>query len=1078
MTARWSVISAAIRMCRHRMGVMDFGMGKISRRLRTKKAAILLGLAVLAGIGWALLPAIVERRLLDELQAAGVTVAGLSVTSAGFREARIADVRLGADGQFSAGEVIASYDIAQILGSPLERVVLRDLRVQGRLDSNGLLFGRLGPANDSGGPLLPASVVQAMPPVEIESGRIDLATPFGPVVLPIRGLLTPKADGSLAGTLDVQVESARGKIDGALALVSRERRIDGDLTINTGSIALGTDMPIAFRGGVKLGWEQGGHPQVSAALELGAASIATTDLPPTTLTVDMTDAQWRGQAAMAEDGGVSGLEATLIVADPYGEPRLSAAGKLMATPNAWIWPVLGLPRPRDGSAELKLRLEGPLPVGALVSRRMTTATEVIGALADGNVSGDVEITASNLAFPGVISVESATGQAGINATDGTLSIMKDSNLRMVAMFGPELLKSLDLPPMLEATLTGRSTGSLALPRPLRLTADEGMTQGAGKLQLNLASAAGAKLDVQANGTAVLADDFTVERFAIDDGVAVLEGPMPLAAGTRIEIDGALAGTPEQFEGQVKMAGRLSDLQIGGYRADSIDLDFDPSINWADGHLAVRLSQSGTATARQIAGGVLAGKLPELILPILEGEAPLIAVDLSEPAAPNVAFDLRLGAIKATAPLLVGGPKPLRVTLAAPELQWAGTWSPSIGQTAALHMNGASLSVPGLSVTVSGVRADVAMDKDKASADLAVASIANTGKPPLHVPLTLTGKAETSGDKLTFTGVLRDRGKRLRSTIDIEHAFAANTGQAKLKMAPIKFVPGGLQPRELAPAIGSQVEEVTGESAIAGTVSWKQGKLKSDLELLLKDISFKSPQANVVRLNSVVKIDSLVPFTTRPAQQLAAALVDVGLPLNDLIAEFHVERDFRLVIESARLALTGGEVSMPKVAFDLMDPQADLALTVKDVDLGQLLQLAQVEGLAGTGTLTGRIPVSLTGESIAIRQASLAARGPGTLRYVPTQSATALLGSSESVAMALQALSNFEYKELTLTLNREPGGDTVALLHVKGQNPDFYNGYPVELNLNISGKLDEILDQSLEGYRIPEAIREKLGDFGN
>jgi hypothetical protein len=236
---------------------MEFGMWKIGRRLRTKKAAALLGLAILAGIGWLLLPAFVESRILEGLRAADVTVASLHVTAAGLSEARIADARLGEDGQFSAGEVIASYNLAQVLGSPLERVVVRDLRVQGRLDSDGLLFGRLGPANDSGGPLLPASFIQAMPPVEIESGRIDLTTPIGPVVLPIRGLLAPKADGSLGGTLDVQVESERGAIDGALALAVRERGIDGDLTINTGSIRLGADMPLAFSGGVKLGWEQG-----------------------------------------------------------------------------------------------------------------------------------------------------------------------------------------------------------------------------------------------------------------------------------------------------------------------------------------------------------------------------------------------------------------------------------------------------------------------------------------------------------------------------------------------------------------------------------------------------------------------------------------------------------------------------------------------------------------------------------------------------------------------------------------------------------------------------------------------------
>ena len=83
---------------------------------------------------------------------------------------------------------------------------------------------------------------------------------------------------------------------------------------------------------------------------------------------------------------------------------------------------------------------------------------------------------------------------------------------------------------------------------------------------------------------------------------------------------------------------------------------------------------------------------------------------------------------------------------------------------------------------------------------------------------------------------------------------------------------------------------------------------------------------------------------------------------------------------------------------------------------------------------------------------------------------------ESVELALQALSNFQYSDLKLTVNRAAAGDTVALMQVKGKNPDFYGGHPVEFNLNISGKLDQILDRGLAGYRIPDTIREKLGDF--
>ena len=76
-------------------------------------------------------------------------------------------------------------------------------------------------------------------------------------------------------------------------------------------------------------------------------------------------------------------------------------------------------------------------------------------------------------------------------------------------------------------------------------------------------------------------------------------------------------------------------------------------------------------------------------------------------------------------------------------------------------------------------------------------------------------------------------------------------------------------------------------------------------------------------------------------------------------------------------------------------------------------------------------------------------------------------------MALAALKNFHYDRLTLKLDREIGGETLVGLHIAGKNPDFYGGYPVEFNLNLSGKLDQILVQGLAGYRLPETIQDQL-----
>src|SRR5262249_56399877 len=117
------------------------------------------------------------------------------------------------------------------------------------------------------------------------------------------------------------------------------------------------------------------------------------------------------------------------------------------------------------------------------------------------------------------------------------------------------------------------------------------------------------------------------------------------------------------------------------------------------------------------------------------------------------------------------------------------------------------------------------------------------------------------------------------------------------------------------------------------------------------------------------------FTPSPGTLVAAGMADVGLPLSDLVAAFRVEPGPKLVIENARLSLSGGEVTMPTVAIDVADPRAELALNVKDVDLARLLQMAQIDGLAGTGNLSGHIPVGISGDSVTIHNAVLAATGP-------------------------------------------------------------------------------------------------------
>ena len=74
---------------------------------------------------------------------------------------------------------------------------------------------------------------------------------------------------------------------------------------------------------------------------------------------------------------------------------------------------------------------------------------------------------------------------------------------------------------------------------------------------------------------------------------------------------------------------------------------------------------------------------------------------------------------------------------------------------------------------------------------------------------------------------------------------------------------------------------------------------------------------------------------------------------------------------------------------------------------------------------------------------------------------------------LSALADFRYDRLWLTLDRDARGEARVGLHVRGNNPGFYDGYPIEFNLALEGKVDRILRDSLQGYRVPDWVRDKL-----
>lgn len=396
--------------------------------------------------------------------------------------------------------------------------------------------------------------------------------------------------------------------------------------------------------------------------------------------------------------------------------------------------------------------------------------------------------------------------------------------------------------------------------------------------------------------------------------------------------------------------------------------------------------------------------------------------------------------------------------------------PAAAFTGTLELKKTQIAAPRRGITLGDVALAASFAQDGLTIKLSSGAVAGLGA---FVPLRAEADARLAGGNLTFEA--RFRG--LDQPVDLKLAGKADltrgSGSVDVTLAPIEFAAGALQPYNLMPPLSAYFDEISGRIEAKGPIRFEGEKLSSALKLGVENFSGKVGPVQLLNVNSVIEIDNPWPLSTKPDQQIAIERADIGLPLTDALFRFKVSDGKRLELAESRLAMTGGAVRMDPVTLELDAPVHNLRLTVESLAVDQLFASLGIAGLTGEGSLSGVVPVSIFPGGIAIPAAELKADAPGALRYDKNQAPLALQSAGDSVAMALQALSDFHYKELILTLARNLTGDVNLGLHISGSNPSFYDGYPVEFNLSVEGRLDQALREGLAGYQVPDMIQEQL-----
>jgi hypothetical protein len=358
-----------------------------------------------------------------------------------------------------------------------------------------------------------------------------------------------------------------------------------------------------------------------------------------------------------------------------------------------------------------------------------------------------------------------------------------------------------------------------------------------------------------------------------------------------------------------------------------------------------------------------------------------------------------------------------------------------------------------------------------------------GRAPARVaPARLSGKVSGATSALTFDLVLEGASGRLRAEARGQADVTARSGSANLRLAPLRFEPGGLQPAQLLPALEPMLERfgianVAGEIEARGEVAVVAGEPKLSLVLGCRGLGFESEFVRVAGVAGTLALRAPA-LRSLKGQLVSVALLDPGLALTEGLLDFQLHPGGVLALRKTTWGWAGGELRAENLTLQLPLERTPVLLEAHGLDLAALLPLVAVEGLEGTGRIDGQMPLALSGSELRIENGFLRARPEGgILRFHPSEATRAYAESRPNdLGIAVAAFSDFRYEELEARIDGDVRGDLRIGLHVSGANPGFRSGHPIELNLNLDARLLDLVRAGAEIYRVPAVVEERLREF--
>ncbi len=374
--------------------------------------------------------------------------------------------------------------------------------------------------------------------------------------------------------------------------------------------------------------------------------------------------------------------------------------------------------------------------------------------------------------------------------------------------------------------------------------------------------------------------------------------------------------------------------------------------------------------------------------------------------------------------------------------------------------------PGLTAT--GLQLELP-DAPEGGYRLRLARLADIARPPRFAALRVGFEAVPAPTGIRLSGELEIPGTPVRIGLEGQHDPATGAGVLRIDGGRIAFSADGLQPAALSPRFGGRIRAVVGTVGFFARIEWGPASRRL-AEVTIEDLAFELAGIPVSGVAGSIAFDHLFPPATLPGQEITVERVGTAPALERGRILFSLAEGRRLAVDRLEFTVAGGRLRARPFLLDLARPRSSVTLDLEGLALEALLARAGLPGLSGEGVLDGRLVARLGPGTVVIEEGELAARGGGRLRYAPDEPPPL---SDPRMVMLLEAIRNFHFTRLTVSVEGDLLDGLRLTIGLAGSNPDFYEGYPVALNLAFEGPLGALLGAGIRAYRMPAEIQRRL-----